>query len=151
SLIWALLIFFNLGFLLLQIPGFEELLPKQSAAGSETSFWHGIALSLGAGFYEEFFFRLLLVGLLSLLLPLFFPKMGKAMKNLLIILLTAVLFSLAHHIPPHGEPFTLYAFLFRTAFGIVMSGLIVFRGFGITAWTHALYDVLIDLRNLMAG
>ena len=149
SLVWALIIFFNLGFLLIQIPGFAELMPKQAAGAGGDSFLHSIALSLGAGFYEEFFFRLLLVSFLLFLMPIIFPKMGKFIMKLLIVLVTAVLFSLAHHIPPHGEPLTLYVFLFRTAFGIVMSLLMVTRGFGITAWTHALYDVLIDVRNVM--
>ncbi|MBI2536635.1 MAG: CPBP family intramembrane metalloprotease, partial [Gemmatimonadetes bacterium] len=35
----------------------------------------------------------------------------------------------------------LASFTFRAVAGLVLSGLFAARGFGITAWTHALYDV----------
>jgi hypothetical protein len=33
--------------------------------------------------------------------------------------------------------------VFRTIGGLFFSALYVLRGFGITAWTHALYDILV--------
>jgi membrane protease YdiL (CAAX protease family) len=152
AFLWALVIYFNLNFLLLQIPGLEQLLPGSQSitmqAGAETagrpSFLHAIALSLGAGFYEEFFFRLLLVLLFRGLFKLVDTGLGQTGNNVIIVLATAALFSLAHHI---SEPFQLYVFLYRMAFGLIMSLLLVLRGFGIIAWTHALYDVLIDINR----
>ena len=38
---------------------------------------------------------------------------------------------------------TLESFVFRTLAGLAFSGLYLTRGFGITAWTHALYDVAV--------
>ena len=37
-----------------------------------------------------------------------------------------------------GRPFT-----FRLVAGLLLNALYLLRGFGITAWTHALYDVLL--------
>jgi hypothetical protein len=36
--------------------------------------------------------------------------------------------------------------VFRAIAGVFFSGLYLLRGFGITAWTHALYDVLLLFR-----
>jgi len=44
-----------------------------------------------------------------------------------------------------GDAFTVRSFAFRTVAGLFFSGLYVLRGFGITAWTHALYDVAVLL------
>jgi hypothetical protein len=40
---------------------------------------------------------------------------------------------------------TLPSFTFRFIAGLLLSGLYVARGFGIVAWTHALYDVGVTL------
>jgi hypothetical protein len=55
----------------------------------------------------------------------------------------ALLFSLFHYIGPGGDRLQLYSFVYRTIGGLFFSALYVVRGFGITAWTHALYDVLV--------
>ena len=57
--------------------------------------------------------------------------------------LSAVLFSVVHYIGPMGDYFTLDSFLFRFLFGLILNGIYVTRGFGVAAWTHALYDVII--------
>jgi hypothetical protein len=40
-----------------------------------------------------------------------------------------------------GDTLTLASFTFRAIAGLLLSGLYVARGFGIAAWSHALYDV----------
>ena len=57
------------------------------------------------------------------------------------VLVSALIFSLFHYVGPNGDNFGIPSFLFRFLAGIFFSGLYVLRGFGITAWTHALYDV----------
>jgi hypothetical protein len=57
----------------------------------------------------------------------------------------ALLFSAFHYIGPLGEPFKLESFVFRAIAGLAFSALYLLRGFGITAWTHALYDVAVLL------
>lgn len=99
------------------------------------------ALSLGAGLYEELFFRVILVGGLSYLLINFFTKRGVAYA--IAALIAALIFSGVHYIGPYGDFFTLGSFLFRFLFGLALNVIYVTRGFGIAAWTHALYDIFV--------
>ena len=103
--------------------------------------WTQLALSIGAGLYEELLFRVLLVGGLALLLRLISSDPLGA--YILAALLGAGLFSLAHYIGPMGDPFALPSFAFRFAFGLALNGIFLWRGFGVAAWTHALYDVMV--------
>ena len=99
-------------------------------------------VSLGAGVYEELVFRVLLVsGLLLLARTLF--AMGKGTATAFAVVLGALIFSAFHYIGPYADPLELPSFVFRTVAGLAFSGLYVTRGFGITAWTHALYDVFL--------
>lgn len=102
-----------------------------------------IALSLGAGLYEELFFRVLLVSLLIWSFRKIFAKQW--MATLGAILVAALLFSAVHYVGSYGDPWTLHSFLFRFLFGIALNILFIKRGFGIAAWTHALYDVMVIL------
>jgi membrane protease YdiL (CAAX protease family) len=98
---------------------------------------------LGAGIYEETLFRLVLFsGLLGLLELLEFPRWGAAA---LAGLLSALLFSLAHHVGPCAEAFEPYVFLFRTLAGLYFAALYRLRGFGVAVGAHAGYDVLVGL------
>jgi len=101
-----------------------------------------VMLSLGAGLYEELLFRVLLVSGL-LLLARRVMRFGPALANTFAVGLGALIFSAFHYIGPFGDPLRLDSFVFRTIAGVAFSALYVFRGFGITAWTHALYDVIV--------
>ncbi len=98
-----------------------------------------LVVSLGAGIYEELLFRVLLIsGITTLGLYLKWERMvavGVAVGA------SALIFSAFHYVGPYGDPFTMPSFMFRAIAGLVLSGLYVTRGFGITAWSHALYDV----------
>ncbi|PQJ35173.1 CAAX protease [Salinibacter sp. 10B] len=107
----------------------------------EGDLWTQLALSIGAGLYEELLFRVLLVGGLALLFRPFFDNHNAA--YLLAAILGAALFSLAHYIGPLGDPFALPSVTFRFAFGLALNVLFLWRGFGVAAWTHALYDVMV--------
>jgi membrane protease YdiL (CAAX protease family) len=99
-------------------------------------------LSLGAGLYEELLFRVLLVsGLLMLARRVL--GFGTTLANTFAVVLGALIFSAFHYVGPYGDPLRLDSFVFRSIAGVAFSALYVFRGFGITAWTHALYDVLV--------
>jgi membrane protease YdiL (CAAX protease family) len=102
-----------------------------------------LVLSLGAGIYEELLFRVLLVsGLLALGLRLGWRR-SRAIAAA--VLGAALIFSAFHYIGPMGDAFTVPSFTFRAIAGLALSGLYVARGFGIAAWTHALYDVGLTL------
>lgn len=99
-----------------------------------------LMVALGAGLYEELLFRVVLVSALSWLARRVLG-LGPAGAGLVAVAGGAVLFSLAHYVGALGDPFTVESFTFRLVAGLFFSALYVLRGFGITAWTHALYDV----------
>jgi hypothetical protein len=99
-----------------------------------------LMLSLGAGLYEELLFRVVLVGALGALARRALG-LGPALAGAAAVLGGATLFALAHHVGAYGEPLALAPFTFRFVAGLFFSALYVLRGFGIAAWTHALYDV----------
>ncbi len=104
----------------------------------------GIMVSLGAGLYEELLFRVVLVGVL-----LYGSRKllgwGPVASGTLAIVGGALIFSAFHYVGPYGDALTLSSFMFRAIAGVAFSALYVLRGFGITAWTHALYDVMLVL------
>ena len=103
-----------------------------------------LMISLGAGIYEELLFRVLLVGFLAwcgrrLL------GWGPGGSGVMATVVGALVFSAFHYVGPYGEPLELPSFTFRALAGVAFSALYLLRGFGITAWTHALYDVFLTL------
>jgi len=104
-----------------------------------------LMLSLGAGIYEELLFRVLLVGFFAWLargVLGFRPLIAGTCATIA----GALIFSAFHYIGPYGDPWQVYSFVFRTIAGLFFSALYLTRGFGITAWTHALYDVFLLVR-----
>jgi hypothetical protein len=103
-----------------------------------------LMISLGAGIYEELLFRVLIVGVIAWLARRVLgwrPLPAGAVATLL----GALVFSIFHYIGPYGDRLQLASFAFRAIAGVLFSGLYLTRGFGITAWTHAMYDVLVTL------
>lgn len=100
-----------------------------------------LTLSLGAGLYEELLFRVVLVALISNGLRL--VGLGRLPAGIVAVIAGALLFSAFHYIGPFGEALRLESFVYRTLAGLAFSALYLTRGFGITAWTHALYDVAV--------
>jgi Type II CAAX prenyl endopeptidase Rce1-like len=102
---------------------------------------------IGAGIYEELVFRLILICLLMLL---FQDILGLTHTSsiVLAVLISAALFSAYHHIdfftgrPNVADPFSFTKFAFRTMAGIYFALLYAIRGFGITAGTHAAYNII---------
>lgn len=101
-----------------------------------------LALSLGAGLFEELVFRVLL---LALLMAIMRVVLAGWLCVAVSIVTAAILFSLAHHVGPLGEPFDAAAFLFRFVAGLLFTILYYARGFAVTAYAHALYDIRILL------
>lgn len=103
---------------------------------------HGLVLSLGAGVYEEIFFRWLLLGGLVWFLTSGFGVSVQGASSVALIV-SALLFSLFHHLGPLGDEFSLMVVVARTAAGLFLGSLYLRRGLGIAIWAHALYDVAI--------
>lgn len=109
---------------------------------SELTYLQKLALSLGAGLYEELFFRVILVSLFIFLFNKVFHNKKWASVTAAVVL-SALLFSAVHYTGSMGDFFTLNSFFFRFIFGMILNGIYVARGFGVAAWTHALYDVMV--------
>jgi len=123
------------------------VLPGTSAAAVGASWMSNVTGTaslfvafIGAGIYEELLFRLILLSLIAATLY----RLGAARQAswLVAVVISSVLFSAAHYM---SEPFALSSFLFRFSAGAFFSLLYVYRGFGITAGTHAAYDILVGL------
>ena len=103
-----------------------------------------LVVSLGAGIYEELLFRVVLVGGLMWVAR----RLLKARPTLaasVAVVVSALVFSGFHYVGALGDRFSLASFTFRAIAGLMFSLLYVTRGFGITAWTHALYDLGLSL------
>lgn len=136
AVVLAVLIGWVVGLLFAVAP---QLIAAQVA---QTGWLTMIALSLGAGIYEELVFRVILVGGLFLALHrLTAWERGRA--YVIAAVVGALLFSAVHYIGVFGDPFQLGSFTFRFLFGLALNAVFLVRGFGVAAWTHALYDVLV--------
>ncbi|MEO9884560.1 MAG: CPBP family intramembrane glutamic endopeptidase [Balneola sp.] len=137
SAVYAVLVTLIATFFISAVFAFAANDPISSLSGLQK-----FALSLGAGLYEELFFRVILVSALIILFQKIFNN-KKWASIIAAITLSAFLFSLVHYVGSMGDPFTLSSFLYRFIFGLILNGIYVWRGFGIAAWTHALYDLMV--------
>jgi len=104
----------------------------------------GIVLSLGAGFYEEIAFRVLLFGLGSKVLRLFAEPIPELQARLLTLgwaVVAAAVFSGWHYVGALGDPFEAKSFVFRWVCGLAFTLIYALRGFAPAVWTHVVYDV----------
>ena len=106
-----------------------------------------LVTGIGAGIYEELVFRLILICLLMLLFHDIL-RLTHSSSIVLSVLISAALFSAYHHVdffsgqPNVTDPFNFTKFAFRTMAGIYFAALYAIRGFGITAGTHASYNII---------
>lgn len=131
-------------------PGSESAAPLASWAAVRHKATE-LANYFGAGIYEELLFRLMLLPATAWLVR----RAGVSPRKSLVtaIVVTSLAFSAVHyrmdvrllgwhlHLP-YGDPFQWYSFVFRTCAGLLFALLFAYRGFGVTAGTHALYDIL---------
>lgn len=99
-------------------------------------------VSLGAGLYEELVFRVLLTSGLAMGIRLVLGA-GGWVGGAIAAVISALVFSAFHYIGPYGDRLELGSFAFRAVAGLFFSALYLTRGFGVTAWTHALYDIFL--------
>jgi hypothetical protein len=120
----------------------------------------GFIMSMGAGFYEELAFRVVLFGLGAKVLVWLFARKrvqlvvpgqalqgsgGIGLRGLLVMLGWAVVvaagFSGMHYIGTYGDSLQLGSFVFRMLLGLALTLIYVTRGFAAAVWAHAIYDV----------
>jgi hypothetical protein len=120
---------------------------------SKESFLADIVTGIGAGIYEELIFRLILMCILMVLLQ---DIIGMTHANAIVlsVLISAALFSAHHHVVfvngrlTSASAFNWTEFSFRTMAGVYFAVLFAIRGFGITAGTHAFYDIIATVINI---
>ncbi len=113
----------------------------------------GLVMSLGAGFYEELAFRVVLFGLGAKLLIWLFTKPdkgrpGQGARGLAVVgwsgvwaLASAAVFSGMHYVGTLGDAFDMRSFVARGVLGLALTAVYSARGFAAAVWTHALYDI----------
>jgi membrane protease YdiL (CAAX protease family) len=104
-----------------------------------------VTLAIGAGIYEEFLFRVLLIaGLANILGFIFLWK--QLARKIVALIISGGIFSAFHFMGEYGDFFSMELFLLRFFAGIILGSLYLFRGFGITAYTHSIYDLIVLIR-----
>jgi hypothetical protein len=114
----------------------------------------GLVMSLGAGFYEELAFRVLLFGMGAKVLVWLLsgqhvsligrsPRLSTRAMGVMVVwaIACAAAFSGMHYVGPMGEPFEPRSFVARAVLGLALTLVYTARGFAAAVWTHALYDV----------
>ncbi len=106
-----------------------------TALGSLT-IWSKLAISIGAGLYEELMFRMLLIAVLHTLL-VDVGKLNSTLGAIIAIVVSASAFTIYH---PQAADFDSGMFYFVA--GLYFGGVYVVRGFGIVVGVHAIYDII---------
>jgi hypothetical protein len=113
----------------------------RSAAGQ-------LVLGIGAGVYEEFLFRLVLIGCIGYLLR----RLGtrRLLSMVVASVAAAAAFAAFHVVGEEGmEALSPVPFAFRAFAGLLFAGFFYVRGFGIAVGTHALYNVITVVLTLL--
>lgn len=141
AIVLPLLILKATTFLLPHLQSF--LAPLGPTAAPSHGFILRTALSLGAGLYEELVFRVLLFGALAWILKTMLGGGKAVLGTMAAAVVGALLFSGVHYLGALGDHWSLQSFAYRFLFGLALTALYVARGFGIAAWTHAVYDLMV--------
>ena len=131
SIVWATL----LVIMMIKIPTFLSL-------SNEDYLIQQVVLAIGAGIYEEFVFRVLLISGLAILFGLIF-NWGEFGKTFLSVIISSAIFSIFHFFGSYGDTFSFPLFFVRFFAGIFLAMIYIFRGFGITAYAHSIYDLFV--------
>ena len=131
SACWALILYFLLSkFMLVLMNPIGKTITQQ------------VTLAVGAGIYEEFLFRVMLISGLTGIIDFVFLWSEKVRKAAALII-AAGIFSAFHFVGDYGDFFSMELFLLRFFAGIVLGVLYIARGFGITAYAHSIYDLIV--------
>ena len=134
SMLWSFVLYFSL---------FKFLVLLMNPTGK--TILQQVTLAIGAGIYEEFLFRVLLIAGLSGILGFVF-MWDKTFKNIIAVVLSGGIFSAFHFMGEYGDFFSMELFLIRFFAGLILGVLYMYRGFGITAYTHSIYDLIVLIR-----
>jgi hypothetical protein len=100
-----------------------------------------VLMSIGAGVHEELVFRLGLCAGGAALLRLLGARHAVALGVAFAV--SSVLFSAAHHLGAHGEPWEVEVFVYRILAGVLFAAIFYWRSLAHAVYTHALYDIYV--------
>ncbi len=124
----------------------RQFTPAAQAGASEVySASAKITMAIGAGIYEEFLFRLVVISLAMLLFVDVFALKKKTVAVTAIIL-GAIIFGLCHFsFAQLADPTLLdwQKLVFLTMAGVLWGSIYVYRGFGIAVGAHILWDLYV--------
>lgn len=101
-----------------------------------------LTISIGAGLYEELLFRMILIAGVHLVL-VDMCKAGELLGRTVAVLVSTAAFALYHDVRISGGGVNTAALLHYLLAGLYFALLYLFRGFGIAAAVHALFDILV--------
>ena len=107
-----------------------------------------VALSIGAGIYEELVFRLAVISLI-MMIGVDLLRRNRANVTVAAVVVSSLAFAAHHYLPIGQEAFDLTSFLFRTVAGLYLALVFWYRGYGPAAGCHAAYNVSLTLLALM--
>lgn len=105
-----------------------------------------IILAVGSGLFEEFLFRVLLIGIIVVFLNLFF-KDKYWYKMTFAVFIAAAVFAYFHFIGEFADEISMIPFMIRFLAGIYLGYIYAIRGFGIVAYTHSFYNLIIIVQQ----
>ena len=120
-----------------------------------------LLLDIGAGVYEEILFRFLILRGLTFVFGIdpyvaFFDEgpekpqasMQTAAALILPVLVSSLSFAAYHHVGAGADPWEWSLFLFRFVAGLFLAMLYFLRGLGVCVYTHAFYDLMLQVSFL---
>lgn len=126
-----------------QAPGGHDLFELMALSGptglADLGLWSGMAISVGAGLYEELLFRMMMIAALHTLLV----DLGRMPHRLgagIALVVSSIAFALYHRDPALGLSMQKFVFYFLA--GLYFGVIYLIRGFGIVVAVHAFYDIL---------
>jgi membrane protease YdiL (CAAX protease family) len=133
-----------------------DLVPLNVTGASGPNWQSMLVYSVGAGIYEELLFRVIGIALIhALCIDLL--ALPKHVGELTAIGVTALLFAFYHFMPfrdgVFSSMFTVHIrkTIFYLLAGVYLACIYVYRGFGIVAGAHAVYDVMVVTLAEMRG
>jgi hypothetical protein len=127
------------------LPG-DSVPPAAAVAPPETlqalSWQARATISIGAGLYEELLFRMILIAGVHLVL-VDLCKSGEVLGRTVAVLVSTAAFALYHDVRISGGGVNVGALLHYLLAGLYFAVLYLFRGFGIAAAVHAMFDILV--------
>jgi len=115
--------------------------------GVANVYWANIVTSIGAGIYEELVFRLIVLGVILMAVEDLL-KIKPLPAVIIAAIGSALLFAAHHYIGIEMgqfyklEELKIGSFMFRFVAGLYFATIFRFRGYGIAAGTHSVYNII---------